>query len=471
MFNSNTENVKLKLNNGALLGLSEGAKMNVKSAIVEFVDNAEDANASRVDVIFDYVTNKLQVCSIENTNLEKEDYEKIFNLGVGRKIKTIKNGVGKYSQGFKYAGPCLIGEGNRGSVIVCVKPMSGRVWSAIQFIDYTDPDNYKDEDIKITGDISEMSSIYNFMVQINGCKKIERKELDELRVELGIRYRIKLQNKATKIFINGKEVLPQDRLYSKFGVMVSYHEPKFYAWNGDEKAISVEWSDVRDGVRKYDILKDSANLIAYDNGEHVKDKRVSVSDRSCFEIAIQGISIIYDGELYSLIGVKNQPSSAGLRGRINILNSDLADKLISGGNKSNCVVNNYFRKAKELETLRNDIAKIYNNTINKYKESDDESENDYKAIPSFDKWCDDKKLNCRFRFGNKGKQIETFIYDEKFPWINVNTGSTLMESFKNDKARELFMISLVEPHSQETIETIFKKLKRFKNLCEDSSVI
>lgn len=60
----------VELNDGALYGLAQGAKMDIKSSIIEFVDNAEDANASMVSIIIDDENNTLTVCSKEDTDLE-----------------------------------------------------------------------------------------------------------------------------------------------------------------------------------------------------------------------------------------------------------------------------------------------------------------------------------------------------------------------------------------------------------------
>lgn len=462
--NLNVEEVYLELTDGAMCGLSDGAKMSVLSSIVEYVDNAEDANASKISILID--DNSISVLSVEQTNLERKDYKKLFSLGVGGKLHTKKTGVGKYSQGFKYAGPHLIGSGNFGEVRVCVKPISGNNWSATQYINYTDDSHYTDKKIILSNDVSDMPEGYNFMVRVDGCKKISNIDIIKLQIELGIRYREKITNGITCIEINGIPVKPQDRLYSQHGVRVDYHEPVYFSWRGNENAISFEWSDL-----KKTEFNDN-ELIDYDQTIGIKgrQKGTSVSCRSGIEVAINGVTIIPDRELNNIIGVSEQPKSCGFRGRINILNVDLADCHVKGGNKSCSSVSKSFIEDEDTLEIRKYISEIYNKVINRYK-SEINVEKQYYSIPELDEYCKNSNIECDFKFSNADKDIEAFVYEKTYNRIVINVNSGLMTPFSSDKAKLLFIISLIYNYSGQATEDIYKRMKKFKNSCEIDEII
>ena len=462
--NLNVEEVTLELTDGAMCGLSDGAKMSVVSSIVEYVDNAEDENASKVSILIEH--NTLSVLSVEQTNLEREDYKKLFSLGVGGKLHTKKTGVGKYSQGFKYAGPHLIGGGNAGEIRVCVRPISGNNWSATQYINYTDDSNYTDKRITLSNDVSDMPEGYNFMVKVVGCKNISDIDIIKLQIGLGIRYREKITNGSTCIEINGIPVEPQDRLYSKHGVRVDYHEPVYFTWRGHEKAISFEWSDL-----KKTEFNDN-ELIDYDQTLGIKGRKkgTSISSRSCIEVAINGVSIIPDKELSNIIGVSEQPKSCGFRGRLNILNVDLADCHVKGGNKSCSSVSKSFIEDEDTLEIRKYISEVYNSVINRYK-SETNEDKQYYSIPELDEYCKNYNIECDFKFSNTDKDIEAFVYEKTYNRIVINVNSALMSPFSLDKAKLLFIISLIYNCSGQTTEDIYKRMKKFKNSCEIDEVI
>ena len=455
--NPAVETATIELNDGAMCGLSDGAKMDVISSIVEYVDNAEDANASKVSIIVDNENNTLTVLSVEETTLEKTHYKKLFNLGVGGKLHTKKNGVGKYSQGFKYAGPHLIGEGNKGEIRVAVRPVSGNNWGATQFIDYTNDNNYTDKNLVFTDD-AEMPEGYNFMVKVVGCKKISRNDLVKLSVELGIRYREKIENNNTTININNADVLPQDRLYSKFGNEVDYHAPIYLEWNGDKKAATWEWSD----LRKKEFQ--DTELIDYDTtlGISGRVKGTTISSRSCAEVAINGVTIINEHEWKNLTSLDAQPSSCGFRGRLNILNRDLADAYIKGGNKSCSSVNKSFGENDDTQIIRMQLKDDYNTIIRRYH-SEDAKNKKYYTISSIDQYCIDSNINCSFKFVDDDKSVETFTFDGPDNRIFVNTNSELFSGFSTEKAKDAFMCALLSSCKGKSGEYVWKRLKMFKN--------
>lgn len=461
----NFQTSTVELNDGAMCGLSDGAKMDVRSSIIEYVDNAEDENASKVSIIIDNRNHSLTVLSVEETNLEKNDHGRLFNLGVGGKLHTKKNGVGKYSQGFKYAGPYLIGEGNKGEVRVAVKPISGNLWGATQYIDYTNDENYTDKNIVFT-DGTEMPEEYNFMVKVIGCKNISDNDIIKLSVELGIRYREKLENGKTYIEINGVEVIPQDRLYSKYGVRVDYHSPIYLEWNGDSKAATWEWSDLRrTQFNDYELIDYDTTL-----GLKGRQKGTAVSCRSCIEVAINGVTIIYEKELLNLTGLQAQPSSSGFRGRLNIINRELADTYIKGGNKSCSTINKSFSENEDTKDIRLRIKDDYNTVIKRYH-NDDTNSKKYYSIQTLDKYCNDNDIDCNFKFSEDSETVEAFVYEKHDNRIIVNVNSNIMSPFKSEIAKVLFIISLIDNCKGEISETIYKRLKKFKNTCENDDII
>lgn len=457
----------IELNDGALCGLSDGAKMDVKSAIIEYVDNAEDEGASKVSIYYEESTKTLTVLSVEETDLEMDCYRKLFSLGVSGKLHTKKNGVGKYSQGFKYAGPHLIGEGNKGEVQVAVRPISGNNWGAVQYIDYTNDENYTDKYIEFNNG-SEMPNGYNFMVKVIGCKHITDNELIKLMVELGIRYREKIVNGETEIYLNDNKIIPQDRLYSKHGCRVDYHSPIFLEWNGNKKAATWEWSDLRKTVFE-DI-----ELIQYDQtlGIQGRTKGVAISSRSCVEVAINGVTIIIDGknEFKNLTGIDAQPSSSGFRGRLNILDCDLADTYIKGGNKSCSSVLSTFSENDDTLNIRTVIKDDYNKVVNRYKD-DEPKRKLYFSISTIDEWCKNHNIDCCFKFSHDNDDVEAFRYEKNYNQIVVNTNSNIMSPFKTESAITLFIMSFLLDRTDLSIENIYKRLKNFKNLCEFNDIV
>jgi len=455
----------VELADGAMYGLSDGAKMDIRSSIIEYVDNAEDENASFVSIEIDDITHTISVMSIENTDLELEDCGKLFNLGVGGKLHTKKNGVGKYSQGFKYAGPCLIGEGNKGEIRVEVRPISGNDWGAIQYVDYVNDGHYSDKHIKYADQI-EMPYEYNFMVKVSGCKAISPVEITKLKIDLGIRYRERIEKGLTIIVINGEEILPQDRLYSRFGSRVDYNKSEYFEWKEDKMSMCFESSDLR--------LMDfnDTDLIEYDNtlGIQGRQKGVSVSSRSGIEIAVNGVTIINDKEFYNLTGLQPQPSSSGFRGRLNILNPDLADAFIKGGNKSCSMVNKSFSENEDTLAIRSLIKEQYYKVIRRYH-TEESKRKTYYSISYIDTWCKENDIKCRFKFLEEDKNYEAFVYDKVDDIIKVNINSSLMKCYNTDYCRSIFIIAFIHAYSGMNGEEICKKFRIFRNTCENINII
>lgn len=476
------EKVELGLNDGALVNLSNGAKMEFISSVTEFVDNAEDAGASKVVIEIDNDKRILTVLSVEDTDLEMSDWERLFFLGSGKVMSTKKSGVGKYSQGFKYAGANLIGEGNKGEVVVGVRPNSNKDWGAIQHIDYTNKKKYSDKNVDLCSiDEVDMPDGYNFMVRLVGINEVKDSDIVKLMIRLGIRYREKIENGETKILIRNYEkdgevseldILPQDRLYSKMGCRVDYHEPIPIEWNGDKEAVVWEWSDL--GITRFEPNE----YIDYDNPRIVTRGRkaetgVMSLDRSGVEIAINGVTIIYgeaETTFRNILGVSIQYYATGWRGRLNIKNLELADKYIKGGNKSNSSIDKSFSTNDDVEEIREKIKEAYD-IVCRRESSVRDSYSGLSEVKGLNEWMRKEiGLNVCFKFGKLGR-FETFTQhgDE----IYVNLVSKFMSTFKGSKeAISIFLFSVIKNcDSLDSIESVVEKLEEFETDCKYHKII
>ena len=102
------ETATVELNDGAMCGLSDGAKMDAKSSIIEYVDNAEDEkyhdyrllNLEIMQEGLAYSKNNLESilkCFDENKseveNMKDNGYLRIFDCGNMVFIKEYNNGI------------------------------------------------------------------------------------------------------------------------------------------------------------------------------------------------------------------------------------------------------------------------------------------------------------------------------------------------------------------------------------------
>lgn len=463
--------VELGLNDGALVNLSNGAKMEFISSVTEFVDNAEDAGASKVVIEIDNDKRILTVLSVEDTDFEASDWKRLFFLGSGEVMHTKKSGVGKYSQGFKYAGANLIGEGNKGEVVVGVRPISNNNWGAIQHIDYTNKKKYSDKNIDLCSiDEVDMPDGYNFMVKLSGIKTIKDDDIIKLAVHLGVRYREKIESGKTEIWINDMEVKPQDRLYSKMGGRVDYHKPIPIEWNGDKEAVTWEWSDL--GSTRFD----SSEYILYDTTLGIKGRSEGVRSlpRSGVEIAINGVTVIFDEAdttFRNILNLSIQYYATGWRGRLNIKNLELADKYIKGGNKSNNSIDKSFATNEDVKKIRDEIKDAYN-TVCERESPKIISGCKYSENESLNTWFKEKTgFDCHFKFKKCGETVKTFVLDDGD--ICVNITSDFMSPFKCSKeAISVLLFSIIGScDSFDCIESVIKKLKKFENDCEHYEII
>jgi hypothetical protein len=88
-----------------------------------------------------------------------------------------------------------------------------------------------------------------------------------------------------------------------------------------------------------------------------------------------------------------------------------------------------------------------------------------------DKYCKDKGIDCSFKFSDDSETVEAFVHEKADNRIIVNINSGIMTPFKSETAKVLFIISLLDSCKGETTEGIYKRMRIFKNNCENDEII
>lgn len=429
------ETFKIQLSNGSLANLADGVKMDVNSSIIELADNAYDAEATEINIVIDNAKHYLCIFSKEkNNNLTKDKARSIlYSLGQGQELKTKQNGIGKYNQGFKYAGPYLIGKGNHGIVSVDCIPNNGEAWSTEQPINYLNGESYSDTIVNFVP-FKGIKNGYNFKVEIIGCRNITPTDITKLKIILGIRYRKKISSKEILIKINNDSIEPIDRLYQHLGKRVNYN-CQWFSYKGRTNAAKYEWSDLKIGnIQENELCKYDTSL-----GINRRESGVNVRSRSGVEIAINDVTIINEGELENLCGTELQPSSAGFKGRLTIYDTELADTYIKGGNKSSSIVDKSFainQDTKEISTaIKDSNAKFISMHHKDRKE--------YVKIytPSYIKNWPNFSLNICFI--NDDDDVNPITLDHNKDRILVNRNHKWFKSLNTDENISKIVLSLI----------------------------
>lgn len=449
---------KVEINDGSMIGLAKGAKMNPNSSIIELTDNASDAGANKISIIVK--NERVCVLSVEKTNLKEDDYRTLFNLGAGKKTKIHENGVGKFSQGFNYATASLIGDGRKGTVTVAVNPINGKKWGAIQTIDYTNEENYTDSELYFT-DGSELIDGFDFMVDIHGCEPISDYEIVKLRAKLSIRYRQKI-NEGMTILLNGGEILAEDRLYSHLGNLVDYHEPIALPYCGNENAARWEWVDARCYGKKTNA--EINDLILNDNIK-VGGREIGAvcTARNGIEVVVNGVSVIECGQIKNITGINPQPSSSGFRGRLTINDIRLADKYVIGGNKSDCEIASSFNSDIETMAIREAIGEAYRDVVSRYKDEDIRKLK--VTLPDLQKFLEKEKFNVDIQCYNNTTDTEAFCGVESDNEIRINLKNSFFDGFSKAQSKSLFIISLLYGAKDRSFDGVLAHLNEFKAMC------
>ncbi len=447
---------KLTLNDGALHGLAKGANMTFVSSICELADNGKDANASEITLDFsrEKEHNTLIIRYKEDTNLQKDEVNRLFNLGNPKKAQTKKNGIGKYNQGFKYACANLIGD-NKGTVRVEVKPQNGEPWAVVQTIDYSNDEQYTDQNLYYVNP-EYLNDEYSFIVVIQGAKMPNKNEKYELKWKLGLRYRSLLVSNEMQIKINDEPIKPIDRLYSLYGDRAGYKSPVYFPYKDNPKAFKWECSDLSETHFSENELCD------YDN-QHKQgvERGVAVTSRAGIELCVNGISIVEDGLLFELIGKQLQPSGSSWRGRLTLEDNRVVDDHITGGNKCKCVIQDSFITDPNTEEIRRAIKLSHSQYISEH--IDEFKNKKYcSTIKALDALYQNKIVSTRFLFYYNDDTRELFCKDEANNTIEVNASHRI---FKNKKEEDcaIFVWSIIRHCSNEDIKQIYKELNNFKN--------
>lgn len=449
-----TPNCKITLNDGALYGLSKGSNMDFISSICELLDNGKDAMAKEIILKILEKEKTLMFFYKENTNLQKQDIEQLFNLGNPRKATTKKNGVGKYNQGFKYACANLIGEG-KGTVRVEVKPEEGEPWAVVQTIDYSNENKYTDQNLYYVQP-EFLNNEYNFIIIIQGAKIPNNREIFELNWRLGLRYRALIVNNEMQIKINNNYIKPIDRLYASYKERSGYQEPIYVRYKDNPKAFKWECCDLNESHFEENELCD------YDN-QHKQgvEKGVAVTSRSGIELCINGVSIISDGLLFEIIGKQIQPSGSKWRGRLSINDNRIIDNYITGGNKCKCVVNEDFISDIDTQDIRTTIKESHSLYISKHKE-EFENKKYCEHNKYLEKMYQNKQLPIKFLFHYNDYSREIFTKDEVNNTIEINASRDIFEN-KNEKDCAILITSIIRKCINNDIKIIYKELNNFKN--------
>lgn len=424
----------IELENGALNGMASGAKMDKFASIFELTDNVIDARGTEMRI--NVRNGVLSIIAKEELDYTLETANVFFKLGRNQMARTNKNGVGKYSQGFKYACANLVGN-NRGDVILEMRNRYNQHFGIKWILDYSNPQHYSDKELyEIPVNELTLPKNYQFMVRIPNVYFKDIYEETMLRIKLGIRYREIIEDDKCAIYLNGIKIKPIDRLYSnqnkQFLKDILYKRAEF---NINDSIVIVETCDLRNKVfEDYEY-----NL--YDNsGIKGRNKGVNVENRRGIEISINGITISECGNISSILGVSPQPSSNGFRARISA-EGCFFDKYINGANKSDCNVIKGFYYCEEMAELLEFLNKEYNDAVQRNKESDRKN---YKSSFILNELM--KECNINRTFGIVANKCEVSFKEENpnSPII-INCKSEFFEKCKitTKESAEMFVYSIL----------------------------
>lgn len=423
------------LNDGAQKSFSDGLQMNTISSIIELLDNSNDANSIYDELFYDEKNNTLTLLSKELSNLDDITHKVIFNFGTSHKLRTKQNGIGKYSQGLKLANSNLIDK--EGTAFYGLVNSKGEKKGWYQYINYENEENYTDRKIYDLNGNFEIKDGFNFKVEIDGCKKITNDILYRLSIEAGLRYRYGIENGEKTIKINNASVRPQDRLYKKFlnkkEKNIDFYDKVFLPWNGVENAVSFEWVDLTNADIEEEELIDLDNM-------HGRGNRpgVNVLNRAGLEIVVNGVTITYGKDVTEdFCDIQFQQSCIPFRGRLEIFNNELNDKLLIGSNKSLVKINKEYIKSDEMK----EIVELVKEAVIKVKSKNSiiEGENvKEKSVSNkiIDDFCESNGYDCKFYFTKDRPAYPLFdVMSDKSNSIYVNLNTDL-----KIKERSIYML-------------------------------
>lgn len=449
---------KSYLNDGAYLGLSEGAQMTTVASFNEILDNFFGKNASKINITYDSNKKYLEFMGMEENDLTEDiAFDKLYGLGVGSQMSTQDNGVGKYNQGFKYSVAQLIGNYNKGTVRIDSIPDNGNPWALKQIINYTG-ENYTDQIVLDKEDgieYEELESGYNFRIVIDGCREISNRELLEIEMVIGLRYRDKIEN-GNKIYLNGQEVLSQDRLYLFLPHSRVQYKCEYLSYKDNTNAAKFEYVDLESA------RIDQTELCRYDtiNG---RKKGVTCTIRGGVEVVFNGVTVIYENlptEFRKLCTRQFQPGAAGFRGRLTIFDKNLYDEYFCGGNKSAVSTKDGFNTSKDTVNIVRALKNAYQTYCDTHNIKEDKIDSRYNdVIESVIKSIGFGDIEVKFQ--NRGEDFITFDYDDKIQSLTVNEGAKL---FNTHKSSDLFILTILHLINIPKPKTFGDVLKVFKKI-------
>ena len=461
-----TNRGEISLRCGALKNAANGRNLSYCDAINEIFDNAVDANAKIVSI--ETTDDKLTVASKENHNLSMEDAEeRIFKMGNCNKLTTLDNSVGRYGEGAKIAAASLVEVGNYGTWKLYGRPVKGKDWYYETVFDYRG-DVFVDGQYIRTDNAEEIdaeyrNSKYDFIYSIDGIKPISKKEVNNLRNSLGVRYCDRLLKKM-EATINGDKIIPEDVLYLTGPKQIKpkylRFERKWAAYLDNPKAFEVINVDLRSASVQPD------QCISYDSsGEGVLKQ-----ERSGVFIKYNGVLLNYgnpNNALKKLIGKVIQANTAGLRICVICHDKRAFEALVCGVNKSRVSIPDSVYTDPNFEELREVVTGFHAKMCTLH------SLNNCMVKRTTCKEINDLLTNAHFNFsisfakiGHLGAKV-TPDYDAKTVIINTNSGQwTKPFNQKNEQISSVYTILRMMQLSQKENCTSKENIERFCMLLE-----
>jgi len=339
-------------------------------------------------------------------------------------------------------------------------------------LDFSNSEHYTDKHIEILPECI-IPIGYDFMVDIKGCPTIKDSDIVKLKAFVGVRYNEKIKNGDTKIIINDDEIDGQDRLYSHLGLRVDYHEKEYFSWRGDDKAIAIEWSDLRfpEYTDREPLSEDDYIMYDMSLGLSGRQKGVKVTKRSGIEVCVNGITVIQDDMdkvASSLLNIITQPSSSGWRARVSIYNNELADLYLRGGNKSNVVMLPEINDDPELQPLIDKLKKGYDEMMKRYHAL----EKDTHYIKKVDCWCHIHNIDTKFMFGALNANFVTFQKSKnEDDTIIINFSKPLFKGFGTDDSKALYFIAMIQNCGGYSTDEILNHLDKFESMLKTDDIL
>lgn len=375
--------------NNFLLDLSKNAGYSIIDAINELIDNAKDANAKKVEILFDENNNILTIKD-DGNGMQYSAIEKCFNLN-GSNNKYNANASGRFGMGMKTGIVCLCNLSNNDSLSnVIIKSKAMNDSGVTIFYNVSRDNNMRYEltnecDLKNHGTIIEIN---------NTC--MTTNDINDLRNLLGTYYYPIMSTNDFNIYLNGIKINPEDPLYrTNKNVMEDQYidsinvvlNEKTYTFH--IHCVNLNNNKIGNNFNKYDSCR---------------RKKVEVTENSGLYI-IYGNRYIALGNNLNLVGKSLQPSAAGIRLELTIP-KELSEILGVQWNKTSKLTP--FYKIKEFNILCTTIKKIFSEYISSRRNN---------ALSNSEKKVNNK-LAKKFKLNDTQYTIDVdCVENTNDPWI------------------------------------------------------